>query len=97
MGRMLLLEERHIFRWGRVTSTVESLDVSPCRSKAIRLASKTYTFCVGNVYVLGTKRICFGVGSFTSHAERLSGGRLTHGRDAWPALIAVETEECKFR
>nr|DAD69167.1 MAG TPA: hypothetical protein [Siphoviridae sp. ct5tj9] len=27
MGRMLLLEERHIFRWGRVTSTVESLDV----------------------------------------------------------------------
>lgn len=27
MGRMLLLEERHIFRCGRVTSTVESLDV----------------------------------------------------------------------
>nr|DAD69168.1 MAG TPA: hypothetical protein [Siphoviridae sp. ct5tj9] len=46
---------------------------------------------------MGTKRIRFGVGSFTSHAERLSGGRLTHGRDAWPALIAVETEECKFR
>nr|DAM76426.1 MAG TPA: hypothetical protein [Caudoviricetes sp.] len=27
MGRMLLLEERHIFRWGRVTSTVESIDI----------------------------------------------------------------------
>lgn len=27
MGRMLLLEEKHIFRRGRVTSTVESLDV----------------------------------------------------------------------
>ena len=26
-GRMFLLEERHIFRWERVTSTVESLEV----------------------------------------------------------------------
>nr|DAM76427.1 MAG TPA: hypothetical protein [Caudoviricetes sp.] len=46
---------------------------------------------------MGTKRIRFGVGGFSSHAERLSGGRLTQGRDAWPALIAVETEECKLR
>lgn len=26
-GRMFLLEERHIFRWERVTTTVESLEV----------------------------------------------------------------------
>jgi len=34
-------------------------------SETYTYASKTYTFCVGNVYVLGA-------GSFTSQAERLS-------------------------
>lgn len=50
-----------------------------------------------NVYVSRVKRIHFGADSFTSHAERLSGGRLTQGRDACLALIAVETEEYKLR
>ena len=27
IGRMLLFEEKHIFRWGRVTSTLELPDV----------------------------------------------------------------------
>ena len=55
-----------------------------------------YSLAGRKLYVLQVKRIRLGAASFSTHAERLSGGRLTQGKDAWPASIAVESEECKL-